>query len=335
MLIKPRQLGRHSLEDEELHTDKRKCRKIGGCGIGEKALYLNRYMLDRACYILFADVDRVYKRIAMSKGGFSGKGMFASLAYLVVEYDQGKVLQCNFKSEQLVDEFLACIKKEHPGIPIYSKKGEQILREKEMQRRKKQERHITSDIAPQVELLETAIQFLEKKPELYEELGLSARNKRINECTNPVYRWSALFIMAMAFAAFIFGIYAVFAHVGSAVYFLLFGLAGIFLFSGANVLPTKQNNKRYIEQRFQTAVQEMEAYVASDALFPVPSCYAHPVILKRMIDILVDHRAKDCAEALEVLKQDMKKLNSDVTVEQEEYEEIVVIKPMFLVMNYQ
>mgnify|MGYP007103992378 CR=1 FL=1 len=33
-------------------------------------------------------VTRVYKRVAMSKGGFSGKGIFATLSYLVVEFDR-------------------------------------------------------------------------------------------------------------------------------------------------------------------------------------------------------------------------------------------------------
>ena len=36
-------------------------------------------------------VTRVYKRVAMSKGGFSGKGIFATLSYLVVEFDGGDV----------------------------------------------------------------------------------------------------------------------------------------------------------------------------------------------------------------------------------------------------
>ncbi len=40
----------------------------------------------------------------MSSGGFTGKGMFASMAYLVVEYDGGKQKQCNFKDERDVDK---------------------------------------------------------------------------------------------------------------------------------------------------------------------------------------------------------------------------------------
>ena len=62
-------------------------------------------------------VTRVYKRVAMSKGGFSGKGIFATLSYLVVEFDGGQKV-CNFKYEQQVDEFLSVIRAEHPSIPI-------------------------------------------------------------------------------------------------------------------------------------------------------------------------------------------------------------------------
>lgn len=45
----------------------------------------------------------------MSSGGFSGKGVFASMAYLVVEYDGGKQKQCNFKDERDVDACWKCL----------------------------------------------------------------------------------------------------------------------------------------------------------------------------------------------------------------------------------
>ena len=55
----------------------------------------------------------------------------------------------------------------------------------------------------------------------------------------------------------------------------------------------------------------------------------------RIVRILREGRAQSIAEALEVLKADLKALNADVQVEQEEYDEVVVIKPLFLVSNYQ
>ena len=64
--------------------------KIGPYGVGKKALYLNSFFIDRRYYIPYSSITRVFKRIAMSEGGFSGKGMFATMSYLVVEYDHGK-----------------------------------------------------------------------------------------------------------------------------------------------------------------------------------------------------------------------------------------------------
>ena len=69
--------------------------------------------------------------------------------------------------------------------------------------------------------------------------------------------------------------------------------------------------------------------------FPVPARYAHPVVLKRMKDILLEGRTETITEALGILKSDLKALNSSVSVEQEEFDEIMAIKPIFLVMNYE
>ena len=118
-------------------------------------------------------------------------------------------------------------------------------------------------------------------------------------------------------------------------YFLLFGLAAIFLFSSANVLPTSRNNKKYIEDNLEKAVNDMEAYIQNYPDFPLPAWYAHPVVLKRMIDIMEEGKAETIQKALEVLKSDLKALNSSVAVEQEEYDEVMAIKPMFLIRDYQ
>ena len=54
-----------------------------------------------------------------------------------------------------------------------------------------------------------------------------------------------------------------------------------------------------------------------------------------MIRILREGRAQSADEALEVLKTDLKELNADVQVSQEEYDEVVAIKSMFLLSDYQ
>lgn len=180
----------------------------------------------------------------MSKGGFTGKGAFGTLSYLVVIYENGKEKQCNFKHEEDVDRFLAYIEETFPQIPVHSAEAERKLAEKE--------------------------------------------------------KW----------------------------------LAAIFLFSGANVLPTSRNNRNYIEKQLTESIWNMEEYIKDYPDFLVPAYYAHPVVLERMQEILRNGRARTIPEALQILKKDLKALNSSVVVEQEEYEEVVAIKPMFLVMNY-
>ena len=78
----------------------------------------------------------------------------------------------------------------------------------------------------------------------------------------------------------------------------------------------------------------MKAYIQKYPDFPLPAWYAHPVVLKRMIDIMQEGRAATIPNALEVLKKDLKALNASVAVEQEEYDEVMAIKPMFLVRDY-
>ena len=50
--------------------------------------------------------------------------MFASIPYLVVEYDSGKQKQCNFKREDDVDRLLEYMARVLPDIPRYSAEGE-------------------------------------------------------------------------------------------------------------------------------------------------------------------------------------------------------------------
>ena len=166
------------------------------------------------------------------------------------------------------------------------------------------------------------------------DLSLSAKKKRTYDRSNPAYKWVALAVVILGIGALLYGIYSLLTHAGFGMYFLLFGLAAIFLFAGANVLPTSKNNKKYIENQLERSIQQMETYIQKYPDFPVPAHYAHPFVLKRMQDIMKDGRAQTIPEALTVLKDDLKALNSNVTVEKEEYDEIVAIKPMFLVMDY-
>lgn len=94
-------------------------------------MYLSSFYIDRRYYIPISSVKRIFKRIAMSKGGFTGKGVFGTLSYLVVVYEDGKEKQCNFKHEEDVDRFVAYIEEKYPDIPVHSLEAERKLAEKE------------------------------------------------------------------------------------------------------------------------------------------------------------------------------------------------------------
>lgn len=335
MILAPRCLSNKTLESNELKEDKKNSKKFGPCAVGEKAVYLNSFYIDRMYYIPLESVKRIYKRIAMSKGGFSGKGIFATIPYLVVEYDNGEEKQCNFKIEENVDSMLAYVRKNHPEIKTHSEEAEKRLREKEEAKRLKKVKNLTKEALDNISVLRKSMNYLTTNEELSIELSASAKKKRVYERSNPAYKWVALFITLMGVISSIYGIYAVMTHVGFAMYFLLFGLAAIFLFSSANVLPTARNNRQYIEKNLEKAVSSMQRYIERYPEFPLPAHYAHPVVLKRMIDIIEEGRAENITGALNVLKEDLRALNSSVAVEQEEYDEIMAIKPMFLIRDYE
>ena len=338
MIFRPAQLGMAKLDRLELEQDKKACRKIGPCGVGKKALYLNSFYIDRRYYLPYGSISRVFKRVAMSSGGFTGKGMFASMAYLVVEYDGGKQKQCNFKDERDVDKLLEVLAKEQPQIPLLSEAGEQALQKKEAEKAARKLPELTDEAKHSVTVLRKAKEYLEEKPELAEELSVAERRKRAQLQSKPVYRYVALAIFVFGIVSAAYGLYAVTNHVGNyGIYFALFGFAAIFLFSSYNMLPTARNNNNAIMKRADKAEAAMAEYVKHypNGAFPVPSCYAHPIVLKQMTDAIEEGRAVTVPEALDAVEARLKSLNADVQVEQEEYDEVVVIKAMFLNHDYQ
>ncbi len=140
--------------------------------------------------------------------------------------------------------------------------------------------------------------------------------------------------MLLGILASLYGLWAVVTRAGYGIYFTLFGLAAVFLFAGANVLPTGKNNRAYVDRRWREACEAMEHHLHGYSGFPLPARYAHPVVLTRMIRAIEDARAVTAEEAFEVIKEDLKRLNASVQVDQEEYDEIMAVKPMFLVEGY-
>ena len=338
MLFKPAQLGLAKLGAAELEADKKACKKIGPCGVGKKALYLNSFYIDRCYYLPYGSITRAFKRVAMSQGGFTGKGMFASMAYLVVEYDGGKQKQCNFKDERDVDALLEVLAKEQPQLHLLSAAGEQALEKKAAEKAARKLPELSEDAQHSLTVLRRAKEYLDAKPELSAELSAAQRRKRAQLQSKPVYRYVALAIFVLGVVAAAYGLYSVFSHTGSyGVYFALFGFAAIFLFSSYNMLPTAHNNNNAIMKRADKAEAAMAEYVKHypHGAFPVASWYAHPIVLKQMMDAVEEGRAVTVPEALEAVKTRLKSLNADVEVEQEEYDEVVVIKALFLNHDYQ
>lgn len=110
---------------------------------------------------------------------------------------------------------------------------------------------------------------MKNQSDLYMNLSLAAKKKRTYDRSNPTYKWVALAIVIMGAAAFVYSIYALTTHAGFGMYFLLFGLAAIFLFAGANVLPTSKNNRKYIENQLSGAIEQMEEYIRKYLMFLV------------------------------------------------------------------
>ena len=338
MIFKPAQLGLAKLDAQTLETDKKSCKKIGPCGVGKKALYLNSFYIDRRYYLPYGSIQRVFKRVAMSAGGFTGKGMFASMAYLVVEYDGGKQKQCNFKDERDVDALLEVLAKEQPQIKLLSEAGEAAVEKKQAEKAARKLPQLSKEAERTVGDLKRAGDYLARKPELAQELSAAERRKRAQLKSKPVYKYVALIISLFGVVAAAYGIHCLLSHTGNyGIYFALFGFAAIFLFSSYNMMPTARNNRNAIMKRAERAEAAMAEYIKGypGSNFPVPSTYAHPVVLKQMRDAVEEGRAVTATEALDAVKHRLQEVNADVQVEQEEYDEIVQIKAMFLNHDYQ
>ncbi len=338
MLLKPIALSASTLPMDVLEQDKTNCKKIGPCGLGQKALYLNSFYIDRRYYIPYGSIQRVYKRIAMSKGGFTGKGMFATMSYLVVEYDNGKEKQCNFKFEQNVDLLLAELARIQPKIRLVSARSEQKLAEKAAQEAaaKKQ-----VQLSPKAEALAEELgrceQYLAAQPGFAEQMSSVAKRKRSGDRSAPHYKWVALALLVGALITLVWGGYSFFCGGSGPLYILLIGMGLIFLFSALQVMPTAFRNKKELERQLADIQAQAQKLVDgySHGSFPVPARYAHPVVLRRMKRVVEAGRADTAKAALEQVKQDLKALNADVQVEEWEYDEVVAIKPMFLLADYQ
>ena len=170
MFLKPAKLGEKEIPEKILSEDRKHCKKIGPCGIGKEALYLNSFYLERRYYVPVSSVSRVFKRVAMSKGGFTGKGLFATMPYLVVVLDDGSEKQCNFKYEDQVDAFVSAVKERFPQVKTVSEAAEKRLAEAEKKEAQKRPIPLSEQAKESVGILEQAKEKLSKRMSLFTEL---------------------------------------------------------------------------------------------------------------------------------------------------------------------
>ncbi|WP_418764780.1 hypothetical protein [Mailhella sp.] len=335
LYFKPARLGDVGLGDDELKKDRKTCLAFGPCGVGDRALYLNSLFLDRRFYVPVANVRRAYKRVAISKGAFTGKGIFGSIPYLVVEYGKGESVQCTFKHENHVDMMLAEIQRRFPHIKTMSEAAARKMAEA----RAAEEARYKKDLSPvalaSLERLRQAREFLEKRPDLATRLAAASKARRVDQLTNPTHKWIALAVFCLALIASAYGAYTWLSGAGDyGMYITLAGLAALFFFAGANVLPTARNNSRAIAAALDKARKDMAEYIGEYPDFPLPARYAHPATLSRMMRSIREGRSETVPDAYEDMKVVLRSLNSDVRVSQTEYDEVVAIKPMFLLEDY-
>lgn len=115
MYIPPKCLSEHTLPSDKLKLDKKFCTEYEDLGLGEEALYLEHFAMARMAYIPLSVIERVYKRLGVSKGFFEGK-MYGTLCYLVVRYE-GKEKAFRVTHEENLDAILQAFR-EKTKIPV-------------------------------------------------------------------------------------------------------------------------------------------------------------------------------------------------------------------------
>ena len=325
-------LSEKKLEKDILKKDKREALRIGAIGIGAKALYLNSFYIDRMYYIPIEAVERVYKRVAMSKGGFSGKGIFASLSYLVVEYDGGKEKACLIRKEWRVDEVLSEIRKRFPAIPTMSKRAEEKLRAEEVEEKAKLLPKLSEEAEGALSEIEKAEAILLRREDLYQNLAVQAKRERMVQSTNPYYGHFALLLFLGAVLC-LFSAFFLYKNREQSLAIVLLGFALMLLMMGLRVRPTGKNNREAVKKEYEESIRKMKDYLSGD--FPLPPQYGHPLCLEWMRQSILEGKAKSVQEAYLLLKQELKELDSTKQVSQKVYDRIIIIKPMFLAAEYQ
>lgn len=326
-------LGRTVLSPDEVKADRKSCRKYDQCGLGDKAIYMGTTMHPRKLYVPYSSVTNVFKRVGVSNP--SGKGFLAPVLFIVVRYDDGKEQACSFRYLQDADRMLDDLEKNHPNIPLLSPEGVRRQKEREELEARIQANELSETAARSRRILEDARWEVHKRPAVYEKLAAMAKMKRHADLMKPWVTYAAVGLLIAGAAAVLAGI--VFMRSWNRSIGAVTALVGVmlaFLAVNSKGLPGKVTNRRLREREYEAALEETKRSLQHVKDFPIPYCYAHPYTFDRLIRILQEQRAETTEDALRVLKEDLRSMDSSVVLQKEDYREVVTIKPLFTVQDY-
>lgn len=326
-------LGRTVLSPDEVKADRKSCRKYDQCGLGDKAIYMGTTMHPRKLYVPYSSVTNVFKRVGVSNP--SGKGFLAPVLFIVVRYDDGKEQACSFRYLQDADRMLDDLEKNHPNIPLLSPEGVRRQKEREELEARIQANELSETAARSRRILEDARWEVHKRPAVYEKLAAMAKMKRHADLMKPWVTYAAVGLLIAGAAAVLAGI--VFMRSWNRSIGAVTALVGVmlaFLAVNSKGLPGKLTNRRLREKEYEAALEETKRSLQHVKDFPIPYCYVHPYTFDRLIRILQEQRAETTEDALRVLKEDLRSMDSSVVLQKEDYREVVTIKPLFTVQDY-
>ena len=90
MIFPMKAIGEGRLSPEDLKSDRKNCIHYEETGLGKKALFLPFMGIGRRSYIPLSSLERVYKRLCVSKGFFEEGKIYGSLSYLVMTLMVGR-----------------------------------------------------------------------------------------------------------------------------------------------------------------------------------------------------------------------------------------------------
>ena len=116
MYIPPKALSVKALLPEILRPDRVCCTHYEDFGLGDKALYVGMFGFSRVGYIPLSAIERVYKRLGVTKGFFENGKIYGTLCYLVICFD-GKQKAYRFTHEENLNALLDAFR-ENTNIPV-------------------------------------------------------------------------------------------------------------------------------------------------------------------------------------------------------------------------